>query len=84
MVDIRPLPRQMARVLAFIEAEVAAGRPFPSPSDIAAHMGWKNAVSGVDALRNLGARRRLIVTRTAYGKGYRRTYRLPAQDEPRQ
>lgn len=45
------------RVLAFIKAEVAADRPFPSESAINAHMGWKSATAARDpihALWNMG------------------------------
>ncbi len=47
------LPPRQAEALAFIEAEVDAGRPFPSVSVIAKFMGWKNDVSAHDCLMRL-------------------------------
>jgi hypothetical protein len=40
-------------VLAFIRAEIAAMRPFPTPTAIRKHMGWANITSACDALRGL-------------------------------
>lgn len=42
--------KQRLKALAFIRAEIDAGRPFPSRAAIARHMGWKNLSSAADAL----------------------------------
>lgn len=42
-----------ARVLLFIEAEIRAGRGFPSNEAVAAHMGWKNSASAVHVFQAL-------------------------------
>lgn len=39
--------------MAFIKAEIDAGRQFPSQGAIAQHMGWRNATSAGDALFKL-------------------------------
>lgn len=43
----RAPPPQRAKVLAFIQAEIDADRPFPTPTAIAQHMGWKNTTNSV-------------------------------------
>lgn len=45
----RPAPNR-EKLLRFIKAEIAAGRPFPSKRALAEHMGWKNQSSAADAL----------------------------------
>ena len=57
-----PASPQSDAVLAFVRAEVDAGRPFPHPRAIAAHMGWKNARSALDTLERL-ARNGLVVAK---------------------
>lgn len=52
--------KQRLRVLAFIKAEVEAGRPFPKYSAIRDHMGWKNSSSVPDALWALVKDGRLV------------------------
>lgn len=49
----RTPPPQRAKVLAFIQAELAAGLPFPSSASISAHMSWKHAGSVSHALEGL-------------------------------
>lgn len=44
---------QRQRVLDFITAEIAAGRPFPTHRQIADHMGWKATSSVNEALNFL-------------------------------
>ena len=46
-------PRQRARILEFCIGERIAGRPFPTPAEISAHLGWKSPRSAVDALNAL-------------------------------
>jgi hypothetical protein len=46
-------------VLRFIDAEIAAGRPFPSSAAIKAHMNWKNETSATDCLSRLCFERRI-------------------------
>lgn len=46
-------PPQRARVLAFIRAEIAAGRAFPTAQAIAAHMGWKTAAGSYHVVMGL-------------------------------
>ncbi len=52
---IRPSPMtpQRRRVMAFIHAELDAGRPFPSMEQIAAHIGWRNSQSAREVLMSL-------------------------------
>lgn len=50
------LSPQRAKVLAFLHAEVAAGRRFPSREQIRDHMGWKNESSVIDVLHTLAGR----------------------------
>lgn len=57
-----PLPKQQAKVIAFIDAEIGAGRPFPSAEKIANHMGWRNAQSAYDCMHRLAWRGELWVT----------------------
>jgi hypothetical protein len=47
------LPKQRGRVLAFIQSEVAKGRPFPSKRAIRDHMGWSQMTSAADVLNSL-------------------------------
>lgn len=49
----RAPPPSRARVLEYVRAEVRAGRPFPTPLEIAKQMGWRNAQSARDALMGL-------------------------------
>lgn len=51
-----PLSPQRAKVLAFLRAEEAAGRGFPSRQQIAAHMQWKGTSGVVDVLHALAGR----------------------------
>jgi len=54
--DQRPIRQpspQRARVLAFIKAEIAAGRPFPSTRAIADHIGWARTESAANVLAAL-------------------------------
>ena len=46
----RQPPPQRAKVLAFIQAEITAGRPFPGPTAIAQHMGWSQVGSAKHCL----------------------------------
>lgn len=50
------LSPQRAKVLAFLKAENAAGRGFPSRQQIRDHMGWKNDGGVVDVLQALAGR----------------------------
>lgn len=50
------LSPQRAKVLAFLKAEDAAGRGFPSRQQIRDHMGWKNESGVVDVLHALAGR----------------------------
>ncbi len=70
---IRMPPRQ-AEALAFIEAEVAAGRPSPSMSSIAKFMGWKNTISAHDCLTRLAGRGYLSYERRTSREDRRRFY----------
>lgn len=54
-------PRRQA-VLDFIKGEIAAGRPFPRPMQVARHMGWRNVSSASEALELLASRDRALVT----------------------
>lgn len=47
-----PTPKR-ARVLAFVQAELADGRPWPSTLAISRHMGWANYSTAHDALNGL-------------------------------
>lgn len=51
---------QRRRVLAFIQEEVAAGRPFPSCGQIKTFMGWKNEQSARDVLNVLAGQDRQL------------------------
>ncbi len=63
--------------LAFIKAEIAAGRSMPSGKDISEAMGWKNATSGNDVLMRLAANGQLVVVdREQRGRGWRYQYAL--------
>lgn len=42
-----------ARVLAFVKSELAEGRPWPSTTVIARHMGWSGHSVALDALNCL-------------------------------
>jgi hypothetical protein len=44
---------QTEKVLAFIRAEIAAGRPFPTTAQIASHMYWKHPSSANDVMVRL-------------------------------
>lgn len=50
------LPERQAQALAFIDAELSAGRSFPTAAHLARHMGWKNSHSAVDCLHRLRLR----------------------------
>jgi len=51
------LSPQRAKALAFIKAECASGRGFPTRREIANHMGWRHVGSGVlDVLHALHRR----------------------------
>lgn len=66
-VKLRP-PPQRAKVLAFIQAEIGAGRAFPTCRAIADQMGW-NSSSVPDVLHGLtmdGHIRRLGREKTGY------------------
>jgi hypothetical protein len=47
-------PKRRA-VLEFCKAEIRAGRPFPTQSQVAAHMGWKNPKSAGEVLSILAS-----------------------------
>ncbi len=68
------LPPRQAEALAFIEAEVDAGRPFPSVSAIAKFMGWKNDVSAYDCLTRLAWRGHLSCERGSSREDRRRRF----------
>lgn len=59
-------PEQRLKVLAFIEAEITAGRPFPSRSAIKYHMGWKHTSGVLETLNYLATRGMLTRERTRY------------------
>lgn len=67
-------PRRQA-AFSFIQNEVTAGRPFPSSSQIAAHMGWKHANSARDCLHSLATFDK-VIDRTYIN--YRWVFSLPA------
>lgn len=50
---MRPLAPRTAQALAFIAAELAAGRPFPSFDRIAEHMSWRHPTSANHCLKRL-------------------------------
>jgi hypothetical protein len=50
------LTGQQQLILNFIRDELEAGRPFPGPTAIARHMGWKHASSAGNAMRKLRQR----------------------------
>lgn len=65
-----------AGVLAFIKAEIAAGRPMPTREQIAEHFGWSRQ-SAVDALLALAAAGYLrTVDRRPSGRGWSYTFEL--------
>jgi hypothetical protein len=73
----------LAAVLAFIEGEIAAERPFPTAAAIAAHMGWRVG-SARDALQGLVAAGCLVgkpPPAAERGRG-QWTYRLAPQPTP--
>lgn len=51
--SLRRLSTRQQQALDFIDASLAAGTGFPSPSDIADHMGWRHAQSASDCLHKL-------------------------------
>jgi len=56
--------KQRLRVLAFIEAEIKAGRAFPKRPAIRDHMGWKHSSSVSDVLWALVKDGRLLAAFT--------------------
>lgn len=42
-----------AEALEFIRSEVANARPFPTPKELADHMGWRQETSARDCLMRL-------------------------------
>ncbi len=65
-----------AGVLAFIHAEIAAGKPFPSQQCIAEHFGWRSYSAG-DALMALAAAGEIrVVSRRPSRRGFRYTFEL--------
>lgn len=61
---------QRQKVLAFLEAEQAAGRPFPPVDTIRDFMGWRNVASVRECLQTLnGLDRRLSIKRTVHPSG---------------
>ncbi len=83
----RPLRKGLAAALRVVQAEIALGRPFPTPETIAAALGWKNPSSASDALLRLAAAGHLVITRRdPVQGGWRRHYALsnasPATDTP--
>ncbi len=75
------LRKGLAKVLAFIESELAAGRPFPKAAAIGAHMGWRANLAR-DALTGLAAAGVLVGSPPAK-LGGAWTYRLaPAPAQP--
>ena len=82
MTDIKP--KGAAGVMAFIEAEIAAGRPFPSRVQVARHMGWKTTSGVQDALTRLVRWKRLAVThREQHGRSWHYTYEILPTTEAR-
>lgn len=49
----RPFKAGQAKLLEFITAEIDAGRPFPKPTAICKHMGWRRTTSARDAVSQL-------------------------------
>lgn len=49
----RAPPPQRARALAYIKSEVAAGRPFPTHTQITKHMCWRKEGSASHCLEGL-------------------------------
>lgn len=58
---------QRRKVLAFIQAEVTAGRDFPTPRAITEHMGWTRESSAKACLSTLAGLDR-VLTRTVVGR----------------
>lgn len=50
---VEKLPAQRRKALAFIQAEVSKGRPFPTRRQLCIHMGWKQDGSASDVMANL-------------------------------
>lgn len=51
--DEKALPAKQAEVLAFIKAEIDAGRGFPDDEAISQRMGWRYPTSARDCLYKL-------------------------------
>lgn len=61
---------QRQKMLGFLEAEQAFGRPFPAVSAIRKFMGWKNDASVTACLQTLNQLdRRLSIRRTVHSGG---------------
>lgn len=68
-------PLATDRVLAFIKAEIAAGRGFPAPSDITRHMGWSTSAGVNDTMIRLQLDGKIrLVERVKSGRGWRYHY----------
>ncbi len=70
------LPPKRLAVYDFIKAKTQSENEFPTSSDIAAHMGWKNITSANDCLNALVGRG--LVRRQWTGRRY--TYSLEAAE----
>lgn len=66
----------------FIQAEVAAGRPFPSTQAILDHMGWQQPQSVRDCLHTMAAFDK-VITRTWTGTGWLFTLGAPPEEKQR-
>lgn len=56
------IPIQQSAVLEYVDAELAAGRSFPTIDQIADHMGWKQRHSARDCLRRMWWRGLVLTT----------------------
>lgn len=66
-----------AKLLAFIRAEVAAGRGFPGAAEMQRHVGWSDSTSVRDALHKMVRDGDLrVVTRKNVGRNWYYTYGL--------
>ena len=70
------------RLLAFLLAEAAAGRPFPSPEQMRRHMGWKSTTGVLDCLMRLKIRGLVHVkSRTPQGRSWRYEWAMAEEGE---